>query len=149
MEVKHIIPVFRTLPKLFGDSEWKPKAVGPSISCCPCDYDGHNWAALLSHTLLQLHCPACFSLFVKCLFIYLAALGLSCSTSIFSCGMWDLVPWPGPLQWEHRVSATGPPEKSLLNTKLSSILWPMYLLFPLPENLFFQISSAHSIAAFA
>lgn len=55
----------------------------------------------------------------------------------------------GALQWEHRVSATGPPEKSLLNTKLGSILWPMHLLFPLPENLFFQISSAHSVAAFA
>ena len=36
-----------------------------------------------------------------------------------SCGMWDLVCWSGiepgqgPLNWEHRVLATGPPGKSL------------------------------------
>ena len=33
-----------------------------------------------------------------------------------SCGMWDLVPWPGiepwPLHWEHGVLATRPPGKS-------------------------------------
>ena len=33
-----------------------------------------------------------------------------------SCGMWDLVPWPGiepgPLHWEHGVLTTGPPGKS-------------------------------------
>ena len=34
-------------------------------------------------------------LFLK-IFIYLAVLSLSCSIyRIFSCGMWDLVPWPG------------------------------------------------------
>ena len=34
----------------------------------------------------------------------------------FSCCMWDLVPWPGsnlgPLHWELRVLAVGPPGKS-------------------------------------
>ena len=44
------------------------------------------------------------------LFIYLAASGLICN-------MQDLVPDqglnPGPLHWELRVSATGPPGKSL------------------------------------
>ena len=34
-----------------------------------------------------------------------------------SCGMWDLVPWPGiepgPLPWECRVLTTGPPGTSL------------------------------------
>ena len=44
---------------------------------------------------------------------------------IFSCCMWDLVPWlgmePGPLPCECRVLATGPPEKSpfeFLNTRV-------------------------------
>ena len=39
---------------------------------------------------------------------------LACGS--FSCGLWDLVPWPGrepgPLPWEHGVLATGPPGKS-------------------------------------
>ena len=34
-----------------------------------------------------------------------------------SCGVWDLVPWPGieptPLHWECRFLAIGPPRKSL------------------------------------
>ena len=38
------------------------------------------------------------------------------ASGIFSCGMQDLVPWPGiktgPLPWECRVWVTGPPEKS-------------------------------------
>ena len=50
------------------------------------------------------------NLFLKKKFIYLTVLGLSCS-------MWDLVPWSGirlgPLLWEHRVLAIGPPGKSL------------------------------------
>ena len=36
---------------------------------------------------------------------------------IFSCSMWDLVPWPGitprPLHWELRIFVTGSPGKSL------------------------------------
>ena len=32
------------------------------------------------------------SFFKKYLFIYLAALGLSCGMQALSCGMWDLVP---------------------------------------------------------
>ena len=55
--------------------------------------------------------------------IYLEAQGHSCNMwdvllaayRIFSCGIWDLVPWPGveprPLHWELRVLATGPPGK--------------------------------------
>ena len=53
----------------------------------------------------------CVGSFLKYLFVYLAALGLS-------CGLWDLVPeqgWnPGPLHWEHRVLTTAPPGKSLV-----------------------------------
>ena len=60
------------------------------------------------------------------LFIYLTAPALSCSSRIFSCNMWDLVPWPGiklcPLHWELRVLATGPPGKSLSNL-LPHKLW--------------------------
>ena len=45
--------------------------------------------------------------------IYLPVPGLS-------CGIWDLVPWPGsnpgPLHWEHRVLTTGPPGKSLFRS---------------------------------
>ena len=33
--------------------------------------------------------------FLKYLFIYLAAPGLSCSMQTLSCSIWDLVPWPG------------------------------------------------------
>ena len=55
--------------------------------------------------------------------IYPEAQGHSCNMwdvllgpyRIFSCGIWDLVPWPGieprPLHWELRVLATGPPGK--------------------------------------
>ena len=53
----------------------------------------------------------CVGFFLKYLFVYLAALGLS-------CGLWDLVPeqeWnPGPLHWEHRVLTMVPPGKSLV-----------------------------------
>ena len=56
--------------------------------------------------------------FYNKIFIYLAVLSLSCSMCTLSYGMWDLVPWPGiepgPLQWEGRVLATGPPGKSSL-----------------------------------
>ena len=52
--------------------------------------------------------------------IYLGVLGLS-------WGMWGLVPWrgiePGPLHWEQRVLATGPPGKS-----------PKFLIFKLRWN---------------
>ena len=54
-------------------------------------------------------------------------LGLSCSTwdllltmacELLSCGLWDLVPWPGiepgPLHWECGILATGLPGKSHL-----------------------------------
>lgn len=151
MEVKHIIPVFRTLQKLFSDSEWKPKAhwtIHPllplwlwrsQLSCSPFT---HSAPAVLPCLLLSF-CKMFTCLFIRLHWVFIAAL---CT---FSCAMWDLVPWPGPLQWEHRVSAPGPPEKSLLNTKLGSTLRPMHLHFPLPENLFFQISSVHSVAAFA
>ena len=55
--------------------------------------------------------------------IYLAAPGLSCpkslifvdTCSLLSWGMWDLIPWPGiqpgPLHWELRILASGPPGK--------------------------------------
>ena len=43
-------------------------------------------------------------------------LDLCCGMRVFSCSMWDLVPWPGsnpgPVHGEHRVLAPGPPGKS-------------------------------------
>ena len=60
------------------------------------------------------------------MFVYLAVPGLTCGTwssifaaacRIFSCGMWDLVLWPGIkvqlLHVECRILAIGPPGKSL------------------------------------
>ena len=52
-----------------------------------------------------------FNFFV--VFSYLAMPGLNWD---LSCGMWDLVPWPGiePGHWDHGVLVTGPPGKSWL-----------------------------------
>ena len=48
--------------------------------------------------------------------IYLAAPVLVAAYGIFSCGIWDLVPWPGieprPPALGRGVLATGPPGKS-------------------------------------
>ena len=45
----------------------------------------------------------------------------------FSCSMWDLIPWPGmepgPLCWELRILATGPPDKSRLLVFKATISW--------------------------
>ena len=62
-----------------------------------------------------------FSLFFSFIFIYLAALGLSCcmqdlccNMQTLSCGVWDLVPWPGiepgppALGGQHRGLAMDP-----------------------------------------
>ena len=64
-----------------------------------------------------------FLYFLKYLFNFLAAPGLSCSAGSLvavcklSCSMWDLDPCPGiepgPPMLEHRVLATGPPGKAL------------------------------------
>ena len=63
----------------------------------------------------------------KSLFIYLAALGLSFGMLGLTCGTWDIVLWPemnlGPLHWEHRILATGPPEKSHAVIFLTSLLY--------------------------
>ena len=101
----------------------------------------------LFHNLVHLY------LSKKYFFIYLAAPGLShktcdlwslqhagsfsCGTWTLSCGMWDLNPWPrislGSLHWEHGVSATEPPGKSLYHflkiIQISDIIW--YLPFSL------------------
>ena len=52
-------------------------------------------------------------------FIFIAGCGsFSCSLQTLSCGIWDLLPDQrsnlGPLLWEPRVVATGPPGKSPL-----------------------------------
>lgn len=98
MEVKHIIPVFRTLQKLFSDSEWFQRLIGPSIhKVAPVIMTVTTWAASF-HTL----CSSCTalpaSLFVRCLLAYLfAALRVFIAAlCTFSCAMWDLVPWPAP-----------------------------------------------------
>ena len=64
--------------------------------------------------------------FFKYLFIWLCqALVVACE--IFSCGTWDLVPWPGikprPYIWEHRVLAIRLPGKSSSQTFLSKVFW--------------------------
>ena len=55
-------------------------------------------------------CVVLFIFYKNPVFIYLAAPG-------FSCSIWDLGPRPGmepgPLCWERRVLATGPPGKAL------------------------------------
>ena len=80
---------------------------------------------------------------IQRVFIYLTALGLShgrqrrrsplcrvesfsCSMQALSCSMQDIVSQPGielpgPLDWEHRVLATGLPGKSLANTLFYNI----------------------------
>ena len=93
------------------------------------------------------------------IFIYLALLGLHCSTwnfffppnlcwdmqaplvvvsRILSWGMWDLFPWPGPLHWEHAVLATGLPGKSISYLSLSIFLLPFFFLL-----CFFTILNAY------
>ena len=61
---------------------------------------------------------------------------LAVAQGIFSCCMWDLVPWPGielvPLHWECRVLATGPPGESpafLLFLFLSFFLSSLLMLY--------------------
>ena len=50
---------------------------------------------------------------------------------VFSCSMWDPVPWTGntprPLHWEHRVPATEPPGKSLSLTYLRIIMFSRFI----------------------
>ena len=71
---------------------------------------------------------------------------------IFSCSMWDLVPWlgikPGILHWEHRVLATGPSGKSqetfFTRPKDSSTNLAETSLWTEPQ-MFYQISG-HPVA---
>ena len=73
-----------------------------------------------------------------------------------SCGVWDLVPWPGielwdwtPLYWERRVLATGPPGTSLIKflSHFSSAPYPQpgknipksLLDFPSPSVFFHSL----------
>ena len=73
------------------------------------------WGILSPHRLKSF----IYFLFLKEIFvsIYLAVLGLRCSTSTLSFSMWDLVPWPGiearTLSTGSAVLATGLPGKSL------------------------------------
>ena len=67
-----------------------------------------------------------YSFFV-CLFVFWLYKVLVATLGIFSCGMWDPVPWPGInpglLRWEHRVLGTGPPGTSLHYRLLQDIEW--------------------------
>ena len=70
-------------------------------------------------SLIILYCkglsyPLYSGLFFFFEFIWLHGV-LVVAHTIFSCSIWDLVPWPNlsPLHWEHRVLATEPPGKSL------------------------------------
>ena len=60
---------------------------------------------------------------VKNLFLYLTALGLSCSMWTRRCGMWDLVPWPGI---EPRVPGIGREEFQPLEVPRQGLLAPSY-----------------------
>ena len=59
-----------------------------------------------------------------CLHLILVA-----ASRIFSCSLWDLVPWPGikwgPLHWENRVLATGPTGKSHSQIVLMKKKWTL------------------------
>ena len=111
---------------------------------------GRGWAAK-SDVIIIIFSSTLFIYLFTYVFIYLAVLGLSCSTwisdfhcgtesllvascSIFSCGLWmlscgirGLVPWPGikpeSLHWECGVLATGPPGKAnvLLHGSISPV----------------------------
>ena len=85
--------------------------VGRSCSN-PCEEkpDGWSWVLLEKKSSmwwdwLEFYC---FLNILKNLFIYLTAWGLSCGMLFLDQGL-----NPGPLHWEHRVLATGPPGKSL------------------------------------
>ena len=60
-----------------------------------------------------------FFLFLKNIYLFIwQHQVLVAAHGVFSCGTWDLVPWPGidprgPLHWEHGVLTTGPPGQSL------------------------------------
>ena len=64
-------------------------------------------------------------------FIYLAALGLTVAHRIFSCGMWNQVPWPSSLRWEPGVLATRAPGTSTLGNPLmkGDTQWKDYIDF--------------------
>ena len=70
-------------------------------------------------------------LFLK-IFIYLAVLSLSCSIyRIFSCGMWDLVPWPGiepgPPALGARSLSHWTTREVLVLSKILNCLWDLNL----------------------
>ena len=76
-------------------------------------------------------------LFILKIFICLTLLvGLGCNMWALSCGMQDLVPWPGiepgPLHWEHGVLTAGPPGKVL---PLLARLWTTYGEHHMTRNL--------------
>ena len=71
------------------------------------------------------------------LFTYLVALGLGCNRQdLFSCGMWDLVPWQGssqgPLHWELSLSHCTTRDAPRLGTL-------MYRMFFPQSNIFFSL----------
>ena len=72
---------------------------------------------------------------------------LAAARGIFSCIMWDLFPWSGiylgPLHWEHRVLATGPPGKSPAAAAAKSIQSCLTLSDPMDYSL--PGSSIHGI----
>jgi len=98
-----------------------------SVTAVGCSHSGLAHLALpfsfaTTHISLCLHSSS-----FKRRIIYVAALGLS-------CGLKDLVPDqgsnPGPLHWEHRVLATGPPGKSQIRHHLAlSLSFPHHLYF--------------------
>ena len=85
----------------------------------------HDWVTELNWTFKKI--LIYFYLFIWPHRLLVAALGCPVSAAVcrifsrsmgtLSCGMWDLVPWPGiepgPLPWECRVLTTGPPGTSL------------------------------------
>ena len=105
----HSEPGFRFLTRRQDPLRlWPPRTPWPEATGVLCL--GIVSQLLKKHKLL--------SFFFQHLFVYLAALGLSCSTwdpdfgiRTLSCGVWDLVPQPGiepgPLHREHRVLTIG------------------------------------------
>ena len=103
--------------------------------CCHRVPEKEHWtskkSAILWVLLFKIYGSGYIFLINLFLCIYLAVPSCGCGMRTLSCSMWNWFPDqgsnPGPLHWEHRVLATGPPGKSPGHTfKLTSLFSEMY-----------------------
>ena len=94
---------------------WQGRA--PSYGCR--EGPSSFWGCLVFLGLWPHHSCLCFCIFFRYVFSFLTAPGLSCgagsadSAAARGPQIPDQGPNPGPVRWEHRGSAAGPPGKSL------------------------------------